>query len=987
MRLLEYADLDISRVRDAYRKASEAIARGDFRSADVKKLAGGNGRLYRAKLDYANRLLLTFVRHGEETCALALEVIEGHAYEKSRFLRGAPLDENKIVAVEPAQAVADAEPLRYLHPERPRVHFLDKALSLDDAQEAIYRLPAPVVIVGGAGSGKTALTLEKLKLAEGETLYVTRSAYLAQTARDLYYANGFERDRQDAQFLSYREFIETLRVPAGREATWRDFAAWFPRMRQTFKGLDAHQAFEEIRGVIAAQADGVMTRAAYGALGVRQSIFEAGERDRLYDLFERYREWLRADGLYDLTLVAQEWRALVQPRYDFIVVDEVQDLTPAELVLILKSLKQSNQFLLCGDSNQIVHPNFFSWSQVKTLFWRDEQLAREQALHVLTANFRNGREATQVANTLLKIKHRRFGSIDRESNFLVQAVGAEQGRVELLPDKDAVKKALDDSTRRSTRFAVLVLRDEDKTEARQYFRTPLVFAIHEAKGLEYDNIVLYRFVSGSRAAFAEIAAGVGADDLTVEELEYRRARDKTDKSLEIHKFYVNALYVALTRAIRNLYVIESDTEHPLLKLLGLSVAEAAAPLAAQSSTQEEWQKEARKLELQGKQEQAEAIRQTILKEAPVPWPVFDEARLRELMVKVFREHAPGGKPRQQLYEYATCHNQPGLARLLAGEGGFDATEGFQSQRAALGRKHYAQYGQKNFKDVLAQCERHGLEHRTPMNQTPLMAAATAGNVALVEALLARGADPEATDDLGRNALHWALAQAFYDPAYARNVLPALYEQIAPAAVDLMTDERAGGRLVRLDRHLTEYFLFQTLWVLFKNSFDDDFSYRVRCGVDTGRILAAWEHLPASVLKPERNKRAHLSNVLSRNEVARDYAYNRRLFVRLSTGWYQLNPKLAIRRRHDGQERWVPLFTALNLPLVYEFTDPAYWHFAQALWQAADNAELAAPIAWENRSPAETEFTPWESPREQREEIERLRLAIEQRTTARAEEPD
>ena len=50
-----------------------------------------------------------------------------------------------------------------------------------------------------------------------------------------------------------------------------------------------------------------------------------------------------------------------------------------------------------------------------------------------------------------------------------------------------------------------------------------------------------------------------------------------------------------------------------------------------------------------------------------------------------------------------------------------------------------------------------------MNQTPLMAAAAAGNVALVEALLERGADREAVDHYGCNALHWALHQAFGDP--------------------------------------------------------------------------------------------------------------------------------------------------------------------------------------------------------------------------------
>jgi hypothetical protein len=1003
MRILEYSGLDTSRVQAQYRKVRDAIARGDYRSADVKKLANlSHGKFYRAKLDYASRLLFTLVRHGGETCALMLEVIEQHAYDRSRFLRGVEVDEDKIAAVEPTDAVQEAEALRFLHPQRGEIHYLDKPLSFDDAQEAVYRRSPPLVIVGSAGSGKTALTLEKIKHAQGEVLYVTHSAYLAQNARDLYYANGFEREEQDALFLSFREFVETLRVPPGREATWRDFSAWFARQQQAFKGLDAHQAFEEIRGVIAAEAGAVLSREAYLSLGVRQSIFPEAERSRLYALFERYRAWLAEAKLYDLGLVAQEWLPLAQPRYDFVVVDEVQDLTPAQLLLILKTLKQGDRFLLCGDSNQIVHPNFFSWSKVKTLFWRDEMLAARQELCVLRANFRNGYETTRVANTLLKIKQQRFGSIDRESNFLVEAIGVEPGTVNLLPDKDAVKRALDEQTRHSARFAVLVLRDEDKAEARRHFRTPLVFAVHEAKGLEYDNIVLYRFVSNNRSAFAEIANGVSADDLASDGLEYRRARDKTDKSLEIYKFYVNALYVALTRAIRNAYIIEADLGHDLLRLLGLARGEEEVAVDVHASSREDWQKEARKLELQGKQEQADAIRATILKEAPVPWPVFDEARLRGTLIKVFRDQSPGGKLRQLLYEYATCYDEPVLALWLADEAGFDAARGFANQRNSLGRKHYVTYFAKNFREILQQCDRHGVEHRTPMNQTPLMAAAAAGNVPLAEALLARGADPEATDHTGRNALHWAMTMAFRDKAFARDAFPRLYECIAPAAVDLMV----GERLVRLDRHLTEYFLFQTLWVLFKQSFIAD-EFRQRGGFDTGVVLEAWAELPARVLRTERNKRQHLSNVLSRNEADRDYAYNRRLFKRLTHGWYQFNPALSIRRRGRDGISWQPVFAALNLPLVHELAYPDHWPLTSALWMAADGEQLPVPIAgesWskreqalleearqhaerlrraeEQRRPPQPEAAPWGTPQAKRAEIERVRREIEARRLAR-----
>ena len=606
-----------------------------------------HGKFYRARLDDANRLLFSLLRHGDEVCALMLEVIENHDYDKSRFLRGAVIDEAKIPGIDATEAVREAQTMRYLHTERTAIHLLDKPISFDDTQEAIYRQPPPLIVIGSAGSGKTALTLEKLKHTEGEVLYVTHSSYLAQNARHLYYANGFEHAGQEAVFLSYREFLESIRVPAGREATWRDFAGWLSRVRQAFKDIDGHQAFEEIGGVIAAGADGVLSREDYRVLGVRQSIFPPDQRDKLYDLFEKYRAWLSEAGLYDLNLVTQQWQPLAAPRYDFVMVDEVQDLTIAQLALVLKTLKKPGHFLLCGDSNQIVHPNFFSWSQVKTLFWRDPQLAERQELRVLSANFRNGLEATRTANALLKIKQRRFGSVDRESNLLVQAVGGEPGQVALLPDKDAVKRELDQKIRLSTRFAVLVMRDEDKAEARKYFATPLLFSIHEAKGLEYENIVLYRFVSDHRAEFSEIVEGVRKADLAADTLDYRRAKDKTDKSLEIYKFFVNALYVALTRAISNLYVIESDTGHPIFDLLDLDIAGQMKVEATQSS-REDWQKEARKLELQGKQEQAEAIRRTLLKESPPPWPVSDEPRVQELLIKVFREQAPGNKQKQQL---------------------------------------------------------------------------------------------------------------------------------------------------------------------------------------------------------------------------------------------------------------------------------------------------------------------------------------------------
>ncbi|HVY46038.1 MAG TPA: UvrD-helicase domain-containing protein, partial [Minicystis sp.] len=503
MRFAVHADLAPGKHARAFEKVKAAIERDDFRSADVKKLRS-NG-LYRAKLDDTNRLLLQFVRRAGETVCVAVELIENHAYDRSRFLRGAPLELDEADVAPPAEAAAiDATPVPFIHPTRVDFQFLDKPLSLDDAQDAIYRLRPPMVLVGAAGSGKTALALAKLRLESGDVAYVTRSQYLAARSREVYFSHGFERDGQTAEFLSLAALVESVRIPEGRAVRFKEFAAWFERQRQGIRFADAHQVFEEIRGVLTSQPEGPLSRDAYLALGVKQSIFAPAEREIIHRVFDAYRSFLASEGLYEPNLVAHALLADVTPRYDFVVVDEVQDLTNVELALVLRVLREKGRFVLAGDANQIVHPNFFAWSAVKSLFFRDASLGGAEQVAVLEVNYRNARAVTALANALLKVKHARFGSVDRETNTLVRAATDVEGAVTGLPDDERVLADLDAKTRRSADVAVLVLRDEHKEAARRRFRTPLVFSVHEAKGLEYRSVVLYRFVSSERAAYREI---------------------------------------------------------------------------------------------------------------------------------------------------------------------------------------------------------------------------------------------------------------------------------------------------------------------------------------------------------------------------------------------------------------------------------------------------------------------------------------------------
>jgi hypothetical protein len=926
MRLLTYAGLAPGRLQPQFDKFRAAIERDDLRSIDMKKLA--HAPYYRAKLDVASRVLVRFVRYREEVICLALEIIENHAYEKSRFLRGASVDESKIEDAQPQEVTARAEAVRYLHPERSVFQMLDKVLSFDDAQEAVESAPLPLVLIGSAGSGKTALALHRLRQATGPVLYVTQSAWLARNARDIYFAHGWDDAAQEAEFLSFREFLETLRVPDGREVRFADFAAWFARHRQNYRFTDAHACFEEFRGVIGSAPEGVLGRDAYLALGARQSIFGADEREPAFSLFLKYRDWLREAGLYDVNLLAHKWMDLAQPRYDMIVIDEVQDLTNAQLALILRTLGATGRFLLCGDSNQVVHPNFFSWASVKQLFWRDPALAERQRLSVLHASYRNARTVVRVANDLLKIKQARFGSIDRESNYLVEPVAQEPGEVRLLRASDTAAAELDAAARVSTQVAVIVLRDEDKAEARTRFRTPLLFSVHEAKGLEYPTVILWNLVSGERRSYAALCEGVAPQDLQGDSPQYRRAKDREDRSLELHKFFVNALYVALTRAVARIVWAESDIGHPLFVLLGLGENTTTERFEAPKASREDWEREALRLEQQGKLEQAQSIRDDVLRVAPVPWPVWDEAWLGATRTKALDRAQLSQKPREALLDFAIWHGQHRYIGELAALG-WSAVNAVSEVNNALLRfnaevslraRHVAPFEKRNLKEVLAICDRHGVDHRTSVGQTPLAMAALAGNVALVDALLARGADPAQRDCFGWTPAMAALDRATRDPKFASHTFADVFERLAAPAIDV----ESGGRLVRLLPRHGEYLVFLLMLVGYKRlsslDVDDGKNLYLRSGFCADGLLRAAGNLPDRVLSPERRKRAYFNQVLARAAVGATYLPRRELWTRTRTGYYLPSPVLGVREeRPGGGSEWRPIHDALRVPLVLQGT--------------------------------------------------------------------
>lgn len=130
-------------------------------------------------------------------------------------------------------------------------------------------------------------------------------------------------------------------------------------------------------------------------------------------------------------------------------------------------------------------------------------------------------------------------------------------------------------------------------------------------------------------------------------------------------------------------------------------------------------------------------------------------------------------------------------------------------------------------------------------------------------------------------------------------------------------------------------------------------------------------------------------------------------MRVAQGWYQLNPKLMVRRRQGDEEHWTPIYAALNLPLINEFSQEDGWESVwdrisdylalagmpkrtipiaaeraiarkQALEREREKREAEARAALERWRKQPAVEPKWGTAEAKRLEIERLRRKIEER---------
>jgi hypothetical protein len=467
-------------------------------------------------------------------------------------------------------------------------------LKLTAEQYAVVRAPGPVLLSGSAGSGKTTIAAHRLAAATAgpapvRALYLTYSRWLRDHARRLYEALLACRGQTPARapdFLTMEELYRSLADEATgagvRLVDYPAFARWYAG---AYRRSDAALAWEEIRSIVKGACldpdRPLLRRDEYEALGRKRAPLFVGERPRLHEVALRWQDWLRAGAAADEVDLCRRARARIghQHTWDHVICDEAQDLTELQLDLVLRLHRDPalQGLFLAGDPQQVINPSGFRWAEVRSaLRERLRPVGRSTpALTALARNFRSVRGLVELANAVLAWKRERTGRSDGDQAEDSAVAGATPLRVEGSEAELVAAVA-----GFGPRCAVVAGSEGARGRLQTLLDTTRIFTVPEAKGLEFDIVVLWGIAAGEPAPWTRLLDP--ALDLR-EDPASRRA--------------LHHLYVAVTRARRHLAVYEPSEAPPvwtspwLQTRLDVESPPSLARLFARAASPAEWIRE------------------------------------------------------------------------------------------------------------------------------------------------------------------------------------------------------------------------------------------------------------------------------------------------------------------------------------------------------------------------------------------------------------
>ena len=310
-------------------------------------------------------------------------------------------------------------------------------LALDDTQKPFVerftgsRPSGPWMLKGGPGSGKSTVALyciRNLLQSDQATLYydseplkilfTTYTKALTTASAQLLNALGIDPSRQEVDIINVDKLASrNARGPKieviyrANDETWLDVVRVVleqvqeqqPRIKLTSD--DAEFLHHEINEVIVGHS--IASERAYlefkrsgrgTALGPRQ-------RADVWKFYLAVRRELKKRRLRLPSHVFRKAGKSARPTYDYVFIDEAQDLAPVAVRMCVEMSKAKQNVFLTADRNQSIYNAGFSWKQVA------EVLDFRGRSTVLRRNYRTTREIMRAIRHLLDVDQH----VDRET--------------------------------------------------------------------------------------------------------------------------------------------------------------------------------------------------------------------------------------------------------------------------------------------------------------------------------------------------------------------------------------------------------------------------------------------------------------------------------------------------------------------------------------------------------------------------------------------
>lgn len=568
----------------------------------VKKLKGGSSKyLFEARLDRGNRILFTLGHRGDTAAAPELMVYvwgivvhddvskkiktiipDNAPFLQFRDYEEVLLDNVDMEELEPAyftqesiteKTSGEAGSQRWYEidePEWKRIQMYTRDdfelfLHLTPQQKEILQAPLPLLVSGTAGSGKTSLGVYYLlnrNLNKKKKLFITYNDHLREFARKLY--NGLLNDREwkheviPPVFYTFKELCLEMTADGsrdflpGNEVDFNRFHRLYAA-NPMIQVYDAALVWEEVRAVIKGAARvgadrQYLTFQQYEALGKKKAPNFKFSRKDIYSICQWYQNKLEGEGLWDESDLTSRALAKAGKKYtcDILVCDEVQDFTDSQLELLFRLVKNPKNMFLAGDTKQTINPSGFRWEEVRQHFYRRKIEIPELKLEVpglraLSLNFRSSGSIVELSNLLLELKEKFTGrqadEIKEEWKYKGRPVTVVSG-IDTRRMLDLLKTAGADRT-------ILVRTEGEKEKLKKHLDTELVFTIKEAKGLEFETVVLWKFCHDEASESRDV---------------WKAVLDLSSRSIHEAKIKheINLLYVGITRAVQNLVIYDGE---------------------------------------------------------------------------------------------------------------------------------------------------------------------------------------------------------------------------------------------------------------------------------------------------------------------------------------------------------------------------------------------------------------------------------------------